>query len=885
MNRGGTTPVQLVFGQLPRVPAELLSDDHPGLMALNDMQDDPSGSDQATAEFRKRMMIRERARQAIMSQASREAVQRAVKASTHHSRDFRAGQWVYVFRRGRPGDPLHPRDRWVGPGLIILANNSTVYVGMRTRLWRCSPEQLRMAHPCEELGYHLAHDSGMGELLRQVLSGTPKGAVNVVREGPPDDSSLGAPVDRSEEGVMLPRPLPVPDELRSAPRDPAPPVPPGLLLPPGLQPVPREPLQHTEASRDSSRRPSTVSEPAGEPHSLQEPLAGIPEGSSEDEASAEVPPGASGAREGDDGPVERPSKAPRLEDGGSRAPGTPVQSLMRGVAAGRAQSSRSSSEGAVSPGETVPATGRVERQVREWEQVISNRARDQSPDGDQESRDALFSFYQDGQWSGSFECFLRGAQPMTLDGAEEWTFAAKRNDEVDVRKLAKEEQELFEASDLLEWQSILKTGAVKVLTGKEADEARQRYPTRILSSRMVRRKKPVPGIGRWKAKRRWCVHGHADPDTGSLVTYSPTPASESLMLFLQASLNLRHRRAYADVKNAFCQSRPIRRPRGPIFAEPCSGLSLPEGAIIQIVVPVYGLDDALVAWRETVSQYLVEEAGFTRNLVEPCWFSRFVPGTRLCDAMVMVEVDDFIVSAEDGKMNDLKDSMQARFVFGKWEEGSAEYAGRLITDCGDHLEVSQEKYVVEQVHPMILSKDRKKSASEQLSESEFEQFRSLIFKLNWLGRETRPEAAGVASIMASRLQAATIQDVMTVNRFVNHLRNTASRPLRIWQLDPTAMVFLMISDAGGVNSKQELTDDEGLPADTTQGAWMVLTAETFPEGDRRVKASPMAWRSSKLKRKVFSTFGGETQAMLQGVNEVEWLQILYRDAVFGDIQS
>ena len=124
----------------------------------------------------------------------------------------------------------------------------------------------------------------------------------------------------------------------------------------------------------------------------------------------------------------------------------------------------------------------------------------------------------------------------------------------------------------------------------------------------------------------------------------------------------------------------------------------------------------------------------------------------------------------------IKDSMQARFVFGKWEEGSAEYAGRLITDCGDHLEVSQEKYVVEQVHPMILSKDRKKSASEQLSESEFEQFRSLIFKLNWLGRETRPEAAGVASIMASRLQAATIQDVMTVNRFVNHLRNTASRP-------------------------------------------------------------------------------------------------------------
>lgn len=46
----------------------------------------------------------------------------------------------------------------------------------------------------------------------------------------------------------------------------------------------------------------------------------------------------------------------------------------------------------------------------------------------------------------------------------------------------------------------------------------------------------------------------------------------------------------------------------------------------------------------------------------------------------------------------------------------------------------------------------------------------------------------------------------------------------------------------------------------------------------------MAWRSSKLKRKVFSTYGGETQAMLQGVNEVDWLQIMYRDATAHDVQ-
>ena len=46
----------------------------------------------------------------------------------------------------------------------------------------------------------------------------------------------------------------------------------------------------------------------------------------------------------------------------------------------------------------------------------------------------------------------------------------------------------------------------------------------------------------------------------------------------------------------------------------------------------------------------------------------------------------------------------------------------------------------------------------------------------------------------------------------------------------------------------------------------------------------MAWKSSKLKRKFFSTYGGETQAMLQGVNEVDWLQIMYRDATLHEVQ-
>ena len=460
-------------------------------------------------------------------------------------------------------------------------------------------------------------------------------------------------------------------------------------------------------------------------------------------------------------------------------------------------------------------------------------------------------------------------------------FLAKRNDEINLKDLSAKEKELFSQSDEFEWNSILKTKAVRVITGKEADFVREKFGDRIVSSRMVRRRKPLEEIGAWKAKSRWCLHGHGDPGTGSLVTYAPTPQVESIMTFLQVGANLKHRFAFCDVKNAFCQSDRLRRPNGPLFAHPCEGLPLPPGALIEIVVPVYGLDDAPAAWRATITRFLLQ-SGYVRNLIEPCWYMKYDKGGRNI-AQVLVEVDDLIVSADEDVKASVKKQLCDRFVFGKWEEDAAEYAGRRIVSHGDHISVDQSKYILEQVHPVPLAKGRRKDGR-TLTDEEFSSLRSAIYEVNWVAKETRPELCGLASIMASRLPHATVSDVLVVNKSINHLRNTHGRPLKIWRFDPDQMSFLAISDAGGINTKDEEVDHEGLPADATQGAWIVLAAESLPVGTERIKASPLAWRSSKLRRKVFSTFGGETQAMLQGINETDWLQIMYRDAYKQDVQ-
>ncbi|CAE7211849.1 unnamed protein product, partial [Symbiodinium sp. KB8] len=262
-----------------------------------------------------------------------------------------------------------------------------------------------------------------------------------------------------------------------------------------------------------------------------------------------------------------------------------------------------------------------------------------------------------------------------------------------------------------------------------------------------------------------------------------------------------------------------------------------------------------------------------------CWLMKFeYDADGKAVSQILLEVDDFIVTALPSHEKQVEEELRRRFTFGKWEKGAAEYGGRRVRTFHDKVLIDQGKYIREQVRPVPLEKNRKQDRNALLNETEFQLLRSAIYKVNWLAKESRPEMAGLASIMASRLSAATIDDVLTVNKCINRLRNTADRALTIWRFDPKEMAFVVVTDAGGISIREGEEDADGLPMDATQGAWAVIATEHLPVGRERVKGSILAWRSSKLKRKVFSSFGGEAQAMLQGVNEVDWLQVMIRDA-------
>ena len=859
-SRGGFSPCQLVFGCNPNIPAELLGDS-PQDLAWQDIEADIFDQDTAASAFSRSHRIRQRARELCIQESSTNKIRLSSKGRLHKQRQWAIGQWVYVWRRtaGTGGGHV-TRARWTGPGIVVLQTRHTVYVSMRVRLWKCNSDQLRAASHYESIGAALSDTKEMQEILEHSRAGR-CGAVDVAAEGSPPADSEEQQVPQAEpQAVPRHRPLPpIAEEEAVEPEGPERPGPGmGQLLrqvEQGVQDVRAAPENPNPSEMPSRARMVSQEEPLEEPAPIEK------------KRRTSISTGSSGLSTPRSGKVKRQvdqierivrssasSSATRMENEIARE----LQKFERDRKLARKEVAASS---------TTPPDAASQASDQPPEPVEAVRDAPEEDDAELLSYPGLehTSFLQLTVKKEEFK--VKGIKP--------------RNSEFNMGDATSEELEGFKKSDLSEWQSIVDFGAVKVVSEKEALKIRESQPHRILASRIVRRKKPMPGIGNFKYKSRWCVLGHGDPDSGTYKTFSPMPSTEAISLFFQLALCLGLGMAFADVKSAFCQSDVLNRPQGPLYAEVCSGLGLSPKCLIQLVAPVYGLDDAPIRWHHTVLEFLLS-LGFERSLFEPCWLVKKREGKII--AMMLLEVDDFNIATTEDYRDELHNQLNERFVFGKWEFGSADFAGRTVTFHDDKVTMTQEKYIVEKLHQIKVPRGMLSNKEAPLTPDLFEEYRSMLYRVSWLAHQTRPEAAGIVSLLSSRLNKASVHDLSCLNKLVHHIKNTANQPLVLHKFDLDKMILIAASDAGGVGSKPvsaELSSEE--LEDTVQGAWVILASDRMPSANHKAKVSILSWRSSKLKRRVSSTLAGEALAFSQALSEVEWLQLMIRDVLHGDV--
>ena len=174
-----------------------------------------------------------------------------------------------------------------------------------------------------------------------------------------------------------------------------------------------------------------------------------------------------------------------------------------------------------------------------------------------------------------------------------------------------------------------------------------------------------------------------------------------------------------------------------------------------------------------------------------------------------------------------------------------------------------------------VTRGRLSQKSEPTTEAEKVALRTTVYQLNWLGKEGCPTVAGTASLLASRLEKSTVEDISIANAAVRSLKDTSSMTLKLWKFKSiNDIIPVTFSDCAGPGSAAD---------GSSQGAHVLCLAEKKLATGDLAKISPIRWRSNKIRRKVASTLAGEAVTFSDSLAEVEYLQVMLRDIIYNDV--
>ena len=858
---------------------------------MSDEAIDPTLQSQNNSDdYIKMLQMREVAQEAFVKANSRDAARRAMRARPRTQRSWKPGDLVYVYRILRErrrvdggGGRITRKAVWTGPGTVLSMEGAVVWINMMGELWRTAQEQVRDATQEERLGAEVVAESFQEMQERLKRNPHRPGYRDVTRDAAEEEhweaearAQAGLPEEVDEE-------LEVADagkdsvhhegQERGQPRrrleeD----------VQPELPPVPEDMEDEENAqSEESKSQPEPESEEAGnrarlekEALEMNDVMDGIPSGG---------------------------SSGPHRSERGARWRTHLAAPYFNEVFFGLEEEIQSES---IEPGEDYwvydPLRGVLQRHhVRERKARFKPTDVKQCPiplrsilkerksfmkfvDGTERVEEDQWSWLDDKRptrnwWKGCTE-FKVDQEQVAVN--QTFTAAGKRRGDGEIydHEIQGEKAE-WNCADKEEWQKIVESGAVKVLSVTESRKVTKELEARgelgrILPTRMVRRYKPSEEVGvPASRKSRWCVRGDKDPDILELQRFAPTVATSSLQVAMQAAVNHDLEFKIGDLKSAFTQSMPLIRRRGKLYCRQCRGghNDLEEGQLVEIVLGCYGLPDAPLHWRRTLRRYLIGTLGYKPSRMDPCMFLLHVQG--LLKGIVLVEVDDLLLMGKDEHHERVK-KLQERFKFGKLkdvDEKGVGFNGRRIRIEHGVVKIDMEKFVRERLSEMSIEKERKKHPGALLQVEETAAARSVCGALNWIGKEGRPDAAAAASLFSSKLKKMTIADVIDMNKAVRKIKDNPTLSLQIQKLED--MRWGVVTDASWANTTEN----------RSQGGHVVITFNKELMSGMRAKTNILMWKSGKLPRVVGSTLAAETQSLARGVGELIWAKVVYLEIV------
>jgi hypothetical protein len=230
--------------------------------------------------------------------------------------------------------------------------------------------------------------------------------------------------------------------------------------------------------------------------------------------------------------------------------------------------------------------------------------------------------------------------------------------------------------------------------------------------------------------------------------------------------------------------------------------------IVQLDKALYGCVESARLWYNLLAKSL-EGLGYKKNPIDPCVFNKGVADNQ---STVVVYVDDLLITTrKDDQFYELKDMLEKNFKEITLKEGKViPYLG-MIWDYAvpGEVKVTMDGYVSEILETSDIEGHARTPAGEQLfevreatklSKQESEKFHSMVAKLLYLAKRTRPDILLAISFLTTRVQSSDEDDMKKLERVIKYLRATPKLGITIRPSRETEILMHIDASYGVHNS-------------------------------------------------------------------------------------
>ena len=338
-------------------------------------------------------------------------------------------------------------------------------------------------------------------------------------------------------------------------------------------------------------------------------------------------------------------------------------------------------------------------------------------------------------------------------------------------------------------------------------------------------------------------------------TDSPTVQKHSMRLLLAIAATEGWDICTTDISSAFLQGSDMDRH---VHVKPPREANQP-GKLWLLNKCLYGLKDASRKWYLRVLEKL-KELDFQTSKYDSGLFFLIKDGKLI--GIVALHVDDFLHAGNEYFNSVILPKLLGCFKVGKSEKREFMYTGFYLKQEEDGIQIDQKKYVQNVVIPTVDVKQMK-DRQRDMNQDELSLLRQITGIVNWTARATRPDLSFEMIDLSTKFKGGIVDDLIKAKNVAARLKKEEVT-VKISNLkDLTDCEIVVYTDAAYRNLNNNVD---------SCGGYIVLIMNM-----KNGRVAPLEWKSGKLKRRVHSTLGAETQALYNGLDAAVGLKMLLQE--------